>query len=146
VLTVTKNYIRTGCISWHEAFEGNEVRSRVFEEALINVKLQRAIFGVNKRRFYAKFYEDQCWPVERVLSKEFLNIIADVLNLCTKPQNKAKIARNLDPELVNGCIQYLLAQGLLNEVDDKFATTKKGRELVELLTKLRGFFGVDPLE
>jgi predicted transcriptional regulator len=122
------------------------LRSRIFEEALVNVKLQRVIFGVNNRTYYMNLLEDPCWTAERALSKESIKVISDVLNLCTLPQSKAKIIRNLNPELVNGCIHYLVAQGLLNESDDKLLTTKKGKELIELLTKLQGFFGVDPLE
>ncbi len=81
-----------------------------------------------------------------MLSKENLKLIEQILKLCLKTQNANQLKQNICPEKVAGCIQYLLNQELLAEAGDTFLTTVKGKMLLALFVKLRGFFGVDQLE
>lgn len=123
------------------------MRSKAFEDELIHIKLQTTLNGLNNKRKHTNV-ESNGWTPERVLSKESLELIENILTLCRKPKTKAKIIHENNGNVgrTNDCIQYLMAQGLIADAGNLFGTTKNGEKLLGLLVRLRGFFGVDPLE
>ncbi|MCW4010462.1 MAG: winged helix-turn-helix domain-containing protein [Candidatus Bathyarchaeota archaeon] len=124
------------------------MRSRLFEEALIQTKLQAVLSSPIKKEqaLYPKGASG--WLVGNVFREDRLDIIEEVLVFCRKPQTRKDIAQttNLDTDNLYGCIEYMLSQGLLLEYGSQFLTTDKGETLLKLFVKLRGFFGIDPLE
>jgi predicted transcriptional regulator len=122
------------------------VRSKIFERALINMKI-KATLNENEVKTDAP-KGSSGWAPEKAFYKENVEIIGEVLTFCNDPQSKTKIMykNNLSLEQLGSCIQYLIAQGLLAERSGEFVTTEKGLLLLELFAKLRGFFGVEPLE
>lgn len=123
------------------------MRSKAFEEELIHMKLQTILIGLNNELKHTNV-ESSGWIPERVFSKESLELIENILTLCRKPQTRAKIIRenNVNVGRLNDCIQYLMAQGLLADAGTLFEITKNGKKLLGLFVKLRGFFGIAPLE
>lgn len=124
------------------------MRSRVFEEALIHMKLQTALTRNVSKENSADSKGNFVWATDKAFYKESLEVIKDVLTFCSEPRTKTKIMckHNLSMEQLGRCIQYLRAQDLLVERGGEFVTTQKGEELLELFAKLRGFFGVDQIE
>lgn len=124
------------------------MRSRVFEEALIHMKLQTVLTINVSKENSADSKGNFVWATDKAFYKESLEVIKDILTFCSKPQTKTKIMckHNLSMEQLGRCIQYLRAQDLLVERGGEFVTTEKGEELLELFAKLRGFFGVDQIE
>jgi predicted transcriptional regulator len=124
------------------------VRSRVFEEALIHTKLQTTLIRNVSKENSDDSKGNFVWAADKAFYKESLEIIKHVLTFCNQPQTRTTIMckHDLSVEQLGRCIQYLLAQDLLVERGGEFVTTEKGKELLELFVKLRGFFGVDQIE
>ncbi|MCW4017732.1 MAG: hypothetical protein NWF00_03500 [Candidatus Bathyarchaeota archaeon] len=120
------------------------MRSRIFEDAVIHTKLHATLIADSK--INPKYPYEAYWDEERVLSKENLKLIEQILKRCRKPQTANQLKQIICAEKVAGCIQYLLNQKLLAEAGDTFLITVKGKMLLALFVKLRGFFGVDQME
>ena len=121
------------------------MRSRVFEEALIHMKLQTTLIHVNDIEKSTDPNERFNWKVNKEFSKDELKVIEDILAFCSEPQSETKIMRknDLGVEQLGNWMHYLLSRGLLVGCSGEFVTSKKGQLLLELFTKLRGFFGVN---
>jgi len=70
-----------------------------------------------------------------------LEIIADILKLCTKPQTKTRImyATNLSYRLLQECLSQLVSLALLevHRSITRYATTKKELEFLEKWSELK---------
>jgi predicted transcriptional regulator len=81
--------------------------------------------------------------------KEFrqdeLKTTEDILNLCRGPQEKAVIMQqnNFTDRQLDRWLQRLSDQGLIVECGGEVVITPKGQLVLDLLEKLRGFFGVN---
>jgi predicted transcriptional regulator len=121
------------------------LRSRVFEEALVHVKLQTALLYVDGNEKTADPNENLNLDVKNEFVKADLKVIEDILTFCSEPRTKTKIMSINDLSVEHLCswMQFLLSRGLLVECSGEFVSTKKGQLLLELFAKLRGFFGVN---
>ena len=121
------------------------MRSSVFEDALIHMKLQTTLIHVDDNEKSAGSNERFNWKVSKEFSKDELKVIEDILAFCSEPQSETKIMRknDLGVEQLGNWMQYLLSRGLLVGCSGEFVTSQKGQMLLELFAKLRGFFGVN---
>ena len=103
------------------------MRSRIFEAALVQVKLYAALQGDTCNVETQSHTENFGWTVEKALSGENLNIIRDVLAQCKQPRTRKQITRRdcLTATQFSECSQFLLQQGLLAEADGEYVATKK---------------------
>ncbi len=124
------------------------MRSRVFETALVNIKLDSALSGDTCKSGSQSSLDNFGWTSKQALSQENLDIIRDVLAQCREPRTQIQITRGngLVAKQFKECSQFLLRQGFLTQADDEYVSTKKGEVLLDLLLKLKGFFGIDQME
>ena len=124
------------------------MRSKVFEEALIHMKLQTTLIRYESKENSGNSNGNFVWATDKAFYKKSIDVIKVVLTFCNEPQTRTTIMykHNLSLEQLGCCIQYLRAQDLLVERGGEFVTTEKGEELLGLFAKLRGFFGVDQME
>ncbi len=72
--------------------------------------------------------------------RDRVEIMAEILCLCTKPQSKTRImyGSNLSWKMLQQYLGYMQEHGLLETKDEsKYATSNKGREFVEKWNELK---------